>query len=58
MAPALDIALGDAWQLPLSLSWNPVSMLQKTQAAVLGRQASQRGPKDEILREGELRWPA
>ena len=58
MAPALDIALDDAWQLPLSLSWNPASTLQKTQAAVLERQASQRGPKDEIPHEGELRWPA
>ena len=58
MAPALDIALDDAWQPPLSLSCNPVSTLQKTQAAVLERQAGQRGPKDATPHEGELRWPA
>ena len=58
MVPAVDITLGDAWQLPLSLSWNPVSMLQKTQAGVLGRRDSQRGPKDEMPCEGGPGWPA
>ena len=56
MVPAVDITLDDeASSLPqLESSVH----LQKTQAGVLGRRDSQRGPKDEMPCEGGPRWPA